>query len=268
VDLCAMAEPCINTQNKRVTKSFKATTYTAFSKGSLILSHNNNISNTNYQPGGSLLLSNESWSTKKLQEIQDPRKWGRFCGAIYRLNSSKYMVIYSGYRCVQKSGESYGVKTTVIHQREGIKKLGLNSTVRQLYLEDMERSIKEVKRKYGEDILLIIMMDANESLLDNSTLLQFKENNLLEDSIEYLHSPCNIATHTRSSSGRCIDYILVSKNLCPSLRFGGYLPFYAAISSDHRGIFIDIDISSAMDKYEYIMPKQKEQLVHMRKTTL
>jgi hypothetical protein len=121
INLCAIAEPCINTQNNRLIKTYKASTYTHFNRGSLIVSHNNNYSATNYQPGGSLIILNDHWSTRKVAIIQDPKKWGRYCGAIFRLSKSQYIATISGYRCVQKAGESQGVKTSVIHQREGIK---------------------------------------------------------------------------------------------------------------------------------------------------
>ena len=67
----------------------------------------------------------------------------------------------------------------------------------------------------------------------------------LTDAHAFLHaSSCNPATYVRGT--KRLDYILVSEGVLPFLRFGGIEAFFTTIHSDHRGLFIDIDLTALL----------------------
>jgi hypothetical protein len=91
---------------------------------------------------------------------------------------------------------------------------------------------------------LIVMGDLNEQLGDstsgmNAVVAKFG----LVDSTAYHHGiEGEIPTYSRSNSR--LDYILCSHGLAPSIWRCGILPFNFVISSDHRGVFIDVNIDN------------------------
>ena len=55
------------------------------------------------------------------------------------------------------------------------------------------------------------------------------------------------ATYDRGS--KCIDMIAITNTIHPSaIKRCGYLPFYKGIFSDHRGMYMDIDVKALFDK--------------------
>jgi hypothetical protein len=258
INICGLAEPCANSTNKKTINLLKTTTYNYYTRGTISLSKNNNPSANAYQPGGSALLADEIWSSKKIEDIQDHRHWGRFVGSTYRIEKDINLVVMSCYRCVRQSQDSVGAKTSLRFQKNEIQKLGIQSTVRKLCLNDITETINKYKEKYVNQTHFIIMIDANESLTeDASQIAKFIETNDLIDPTHYLHKiHCPLDTHERSHSGRCIDFIFISNGLKSKVKASGYLPFYEGLQSDHRGIFLDLKLQQFHEKPPYVPPKR------------
>jgi Reverse transcriptase (RNA-dependent DNA polymerase) len=257
VDLCGLAETNANTANARIRTDYINRGTTFCKRASIMFAPNTNPSDGRYQPGGTALICNESWKSRILHTILDKRKWGRYVGNIFRIKRNYLLGVLCVYRCIKKSGYGAGKKTTVRHQREGIDKLGMNTSVRQLCLNDLTEEIKKYKDMYGNVIQFIVMIDANESLTENHSQLHdfLRITNLIEPLAELHPNEKEIATHKRANNRR-IDFIFCSKDIQTHISRGGYLSFLEGPDSDHRGVFIDLHLNHLKDNAEYIAPSR------------
>jgi hypothetical protein len=80
---------------------------------------------------------------------------------------------------------------------------------------------------------------------------------------------------TYTGGNKRIDFILPSQNLLPHISKTGYLPFYEANDSNHRGLFIDLAESLIDNKVELTRPpkrnigsKCKKQTIYNYKQTI
>jgi hypothetical protein len=253
IDVAGLAEPCINVKDPRVLHSYTSKLDVYGKRSYIKFSDNSNPSESKYQPGGSAILCVQNWRSRIVQQHQDIRQWGRFVGFTFRLSHNRFLTVITAYRCVYRTNSSMGTRTSIKHQRDQIKELGLSSTARSLCLEDLTSLIAKTKLQFGDSCGIILMMDANESIEEPSSQLpEFLRTNDLIDSVAASQEfSTTIASHERSTTGRRIDFIFVSRSWISTIQRSGYLPFYGALDSDHRGIYVDIDLAFSTDK-EYI----------------
>jgi exonuclease III len=88
--------------------------------------------------------------------------------------------------------------------------------------------------------MCIVMLDANEAVEDKEGSLRriFKSTNLVDVFELHTGRKCEIPTYTRGT--KRIDFILASYNLLSYAKKVGYIVFYDASESDHRGAFIEL----------------------------
>ena len=117
------------------------------------------------------------------------------------------------------------------HRASGIK----NPQPRKLLLQDITHAIR-LEQSSGHAILL--MMDSNGSLDDDSDLLHF----ISECDLTDLHAKKPSPSTFIASSHRQIDHIFG----CPQVRqyttAAGSLSYIDGPQSDHRGLFVDLGI--------------------------
>jgi hypothetical protein len=258
VDLTGLAEPCINTKDPNVRTSYSSKITTYQQRSYIKFAPNNNPSDTRYQPGGSLMLCSEQWRSRIVQTLVDKRMWGRYVGFTFRLTNIKFLSVITVYRCVSQANNSTGTKTSLRFQREQILKEGLSKSVRTLCMDDLSDLNDQIQKAYGTDTGILILIDANESRDEpNSQLPEFLRKHQLVDAIATFHDlSSSIATQERSSSDRCIDYAFCSKTWIQHIAFCGYFPFYGALDSDHRGLYIDFNFKALKDNKEYVAPQR------------
>ena len=88
----------------------------------------------------------------------------------------------------------------------------------------------------------ILSMDANEtSNCKNSTIIKLCRICKLCDPIAMKHGT-ELEPNTYSKGSGRIDFILYSKALLPFISNASILPFGTIAFSDHRGLFIDINL--------------------------
>jgi hypothetical protein len=257
VDIIGLAEPCLNTQDPLVKQSYNSKLSYFGDRSFMQISPNTNPSESKYQPGGSLMICNEVWRSRIVNRIIDPRRWGRYIGFTFRLKQDEFLTVITAYRCVYRSNTTDGLKTSVKHQKSQMASLGIQSTVRSLCLDDLETSIRDCRDKYGSDSGIILLIDANESFKEmNSQLPEFLRKTKLVDVILNKHQYEEISSHDRSNSGRRIDFAFCNQKWCEYIKWCGYLPFYAGLDSDHRGIYLDLDLDAINDHRYYTQTKR------------
>ena len=88
------------------------------------------------------------------------------------------------------------------------------------------------------------MMDANDDLED-ADFGRFMDNTNLYDILGTHHSVHSPPTYIRGT--RTIDYILGTKNVVRATQNCGMNPFNDTIVTDHRGLWVDIDIPELLN---------------------
>jgi hypothetical protein len=258
VDLTGIAEPCINTSDPHVKTSYSSKINIYQQRSYIKFSPNTNPSDSRYQPGGSLMMCSEPWRSRIVQTIIDKRKWGRFVGFTFRMTTNKFLSVITAYRCVSQANNSIGTKTSLRYQREQITNANISKSVRSLCLEDLSDIIHTIEKEYGTDSGILILIDANESREEpNSQIPEFLRKHQLVDAIATFHQmQSTVSTQERSQSDRCIDYAFCTKDWLQYIAFCGYFPFYAALDSDHRGLYLDFNFQTMKDNKEYSAPQR------------
>ena len=108
---------------------------------------------------------------------------------------------------------------------------------RRLFLRDLQDAITQLVQTAGHAIVL--MMDANATLSSDPHLSEFMESCMLSDLHEW--DPA-LSTFIGAPNQR-IDFILGCDQIKSSLRHSGTLAYTEGPQSDHRGLFVDLDIN-------------------------
>ena len=210
-------------------------------------SKNTATSFTSFLPGGTLLLTNQSWIGRIVQPLHDPDQMGRWTGAKYRLQENRNLFVLSAYRpCPSTTSTILPQSNSTFAQQ--FFKMRIQGIVvpnpREQFVTDIIQFIHDLK--LGPNDMILLMFDANEHIgKEKNGIINIIEKAGLVDLFPMHHStPCNIATQVKGSQR--IDYILGSQNILPYIQHCGYLPFHTQLVTDHRGMYLDL-CSSLID---------------------
>ena len=115
---------------------------------------------------------------------------------------------------------------------------GISTNPRQQFILDLIESVKEW-RKDLDDVM--ILLDANQDLTSStgqSLTTLMRECQLVN--LFHHHHGVRPTFSTYDLGSKRLDYAIVTATLSPYVIKCGYLPFYLGVSSDHRGLFIDL----------------------------
>jgi exonuclease III len=194
---------------------------------------------TKYKPGGTMLTITGKWQSRVLDQGQDPRGLGQW--SYLQLSSKKKsMVIITAYRpCVSNGPTTAWTQQWLLLREEGITD---PDPVREFH-KDLEKQLMQWKEE-GKEILLLI--DANEPVggkPDGLTSIIGKAG--LTDLVRHCHPhDDDINTHARGS--KQIDFIFGSPKIRQHCTRAGILPFGYGYQSDHRALFIKIQIGDIL----------------------
>ena len=117
-----------------------------------------------------------------------------------------------------------------------------NPKPRKQFYRDLDTVISKLRE---DNHSIILAGDFNESLGDDPEGLdRITIKYGLCDCISYRHGPYSTTTYSRGH--KCLDCIVVSSDLLPSICQSGILPFDSLFTSDHRAIFLDLDPSKSL----------------------
>jgi hypothetical protein len=233
IDICGLTETNLQWNNIRNQQARnilnKNSTLTA-----LQTSSNREECCTSYQPGGTLTAVRNKLVGRIATTIHDNTQLGRWSGFKFNTNFGHHLNIITVYQPTK----SQGIHTTYQQHVHYFRNKGIpNPDPRKLLLSDLAALISKFNENKEETILLI---DANESLISNTSLLNnfLSTTNLVSLIKNPHHHP---ATHIRGS--QCIDFIFGSKRLIDHVHASGISAFFEAPwpNTDHRGLFVDID---------------------------
>jgi hypothetical protein len=128
---------------------------------------------------------------------------------------------------------------------------GNNPNPRKTFLLDLKKQIVEWQDNGSE---IIIGIDANESVLaKNSQIAALIEETNLELLVDTTNAPATFIRGTRA-----IDFIIGTQAIKRAMVANGYLPFYSgAWDSDHRALFVDINVDTILGNVVEADPPKK-----------
>ena len=201
------------------------------------------------QSGGTATTAYGGWTTTiRKSIIKDPTGLGRWSGVIVGGKQDKRLAIITGYRVCDQSRTAAGESTSYAREWEYLREQGIESPdPRQQFLTDMTAQILLLQKKH--DVLL--MFDANE-FLTTKAMSEFATKCGLRD----LHSQAPAKTTCHSSNTGRIDYILGTTAVEAAVIQSGTLSYAEGLTSDHRGLFVDIDYVDLLqlDTVNQVMP--------------
>jgi hypothetical protein len=108
---------------------------------------------------------------------------------------------------------------------------------RKAFFVDLQTILIALKQQGNA---IILMLDANDELRSTGEFATFLETVELHDVHQYNHAPSTYI----GSSNRRIDYILASNKMSEFIKGSGTLSDIEGPQSDHRGLFVDINLSA------------------------
>ena len=195
-------------------------------------------SNDKYQAGGTITLIQGKWTTTAHnKEIVDPTGLGRWTGVTVTGTQSRALSIIMGYRTCKGNINSSGLGTTFHREYAYYREKGIKMpNPRKAYLNDLEAAIQSLQTA-GHGV--VVMMDANEVVTTTGELAGWMSRLDLFD----LHKAQPAPSTYLGSNNRRIDFMFGCSRIREYVSSAGTLSYIEGPQSDHRGLFIDIDLS-------------------------
>ena len=218
------------------------------------------VGSSPFKMGGTVTGSNGCWSGRIHKQGSD--KLGRWSFLSLQAQKGNLVTIITVYLPRKPSKDGGG--TTIYQQMESdlLQRDSKLSDPRKVLLEDLHKFIDREK-KSGSTIFL--MGDMNDNLgLSKGQVRTFLASAGMKMTYVARHGTDSAlpATHDRGST--CIDLIGCSSNVPnDAIVRAGYAPFYFNFFTDHRGVYVDLDIDSI---FSYARPDTTRQ-IYKRFTT-
>ena len=199
------------------------------------------VGNSPFKMGGTVTGTNGRWSGRICRQGSD--KLGRWSYMALHARKGHQVIFITVY--LPRQPTTAGGGTTIYKQMEAdlLHQRGKLIEPRKELLEDLHAFI-DGERKKGNSIFL--MGDMNDNLgLENGQVRSFLQSVGMEITFKKRHGDNEDLPPTHDRGRTCIDLIGCSDNIPDtSLIRAGYAPFYFNFFTDHRGVFVDIDIET------------------------
>ena len=239
IDCLGLVETNINWKNAMVKHKIQ-NTFRKYWQKTLIATSSTSILHTGiYQPGGTLSLVGDKW-TGGGRIYEDTSGLGRWTELRLHGRQKRQLSIITVYRVPYTTIAHAGTNTSYYHQWHHLRRQKHKAPdPRAQVLQDLGEYIELLQADYHA---ILIMIDANESYDErNSSLQKWITLHDLKDVHQYLHQyNTTISTYARGT--KRIDYIFATDNILPYVLKGGILPFHFLKTTDHRALYVEIDL--------------------------
>jgi hypothetical protein len=247
VDVFGMSETNSSWQHMHLQADFKARVQRQFRYGKTVFgfpspevdpSHHKET----FQAGGSLqVVQGRMTTTVTGPSIADSTGLGRWCGTTYVGRRSQKFSVITAYRTCEGSISASPLGSTFHREYTFYKDLGeTQPQPRRRFLQDLQIQIKSLQ---DADHAVLIMLDANATLESDRHLLDMINSLELVD----LHSATPAPSTYIGSSNRRIDYMFGCPRIKAVLSRQGSLSYFEGPHSDHRGLYVDLDLKQLFD---------------------
>lgn len=241
VTILGMCETNRNWRDERAKNEVKRRFREFWLMTSMAVSSSTEHGDRPFQPGGTMTVVGEPWAcrSKAAQHESDMGRWNEI---VISGRKGKSVMVITAYRVCKNSAAAAGPTTSYAQQWHILRRSGDKTPdPRKRFITDLEKRVcKATREKQG----IIVMLDANESLqhFNNDFTKWVRESGLVDIHVHRHGTEGEPATHTRGT--RRIDYMLISQDLINYVSSAGILPFKTFTKSDHRALFMDIDLES------------------------
>jgi hypothetical protein len=239
VTILGMSETNRNWRNTRFANDVKRRFRDFWKMTCIAMSSSTEHGGRIYQPGGTMTVVGEPWACRA-KAAKPESNMGRWNEIMITGRKGKSVMLITAYRVCKNSAATAGPTTAFAQQWHILRRAREKvPDPRKRFIIDLE---KRVSKAIGEKQGVIVMLDANESLQHfNNDFTKWVRNSGLIDIHVHRHgTEDEPATYTRGKTR--IDYILISPDLVEFVSAAGILPFKTFTKSDHRALFMDIDL--------------------------
>ena len=199
------------------------------------------VGNTPFKMGGTVTGTNGCWSGRIISQGSD--ELGRWSYVKLQTRHGKAVVFITTY--LPRKPTKDGGSSTIFRQMEAdlFKKNGKIIDPRKALLEDLHKYI-ELEHSQGNNVFL--MGDMNDNLgLNEGQINVFLHSLRMSITYHKRHGENSQLPPTHDRGKTCLDMIACSDHLTDSaIVRAGYAPFYFNFFTDHRGVYVDLDIES------------------------
>ena len=242
INFLALTETHLNPCNVYVRDNIEASHKIAYPEGYVKLTNTllNNCEDTK-QSGGVLVSTQGKLSNRYAGSGSDPG--GRFAWMDF-YGKEVFLRIYTVYRVCQNNDALAGDSQAWTLQREWLKSKGVHNNPRSQVLKDIQHAIaNDLKQKRH----VLVVGDFNENVFGTKGELTNTMNELGLSNIlrSHINIPEGARSHCRGS--KIIDGAWSTPYIQSRILSCGLAPFDFLYPSDHRGIFLDLDILDILD---------------------
>ena len=206
----------------------------------------------NFQAGGNLTLvtGNLVSTIDGAVDLSDTTGLGRWSGVTLSGRSGLRLTIITAYRVCSGTPRTASLGSALVREYEYLRSISHTPTTtpRQAILNDLSSLLSRL-----QDIghMIILMLDANSTIDTDQRFASFLSDHGLQDLHQHDPPP---STYIGSASRR-IDYIFGSDTLLDYVARSGSLAYAEGPQSDHRGLYIDLQMDELIQsKVEKMVP--------------
>ena len=199
------------------------------------------IGESPFKMGGTVTGTNGCWSGRVTNQGSD--KLGRWSYQKLEAKNGRHVIFITVY--VPRKPSTEGGGTTIYKQMELdlLQERGVLKDPRNELLSDLHTFIK---KENDEGNTIFLLGDMNDNMgLENSQMRKFLESVEMTMAYTRRHGEDSKLPPTHDRGNTCIDIIGCSEHVKDTaIVRAGYAPFYFNFFTDHRGMYIDLDIES------------------------
>ena len=191
--------------------------------------------------GGSVTSVFSEWVTRVHgDDISDPSGLGRWSGITLRGKDKAKLSIITAYRVCAGSIRTAPIGSSFAREHEFFKESGtVHPNPRKAFFDDISVTIKALQKA---DHKILLMFDANEHLVEGQALDIFVKALNLHDMQGSDPAPSTYI----GTDDRRLDYMFGCADVLKATAQQGTLAYSVGPASDHRGLFVDLDIQAIL----------------------
>jgi hypothetical protein len=195
-------------------------------------------SNESFQAGGTITLLHGPLVSRLFgPAIQDPSGLGRWSGVTLAGCNKQFLTILTAYRVCSNSIRNASLGSAFAREyHHFVTDTSQTVNPRRLFLRDIKKQIHDLQQS-GHAIVL--MLDANATEKTDPAFSDF----ISECSLIDLHSSDPAPSTYIGAESRRIDFILGCSTASQQMTRSGTLAYDAGPQSDHRSLYVDLDLS-------------------------
>ena len=208
----------------------------------LIKSSSDEQTQKSYQPGGTCMIMQNNVLGTIDKYDSDKRGLGRWTYFIIQGKNNKKVAFITAYRVSQNSVP--GDDTVYAQQYRLLRRQNImNPKPKKVFDDDLCQLLTDWK---NANIDIVLMIDANAEITDKQ-LQKISQSAQLYDIMSSRHGMNCPRTYVRGN--KRIDYILGTKNIVNAISKCGILAFNTGIISDHRALWLDLEINVLLKQH-------------------